>query len=237
VANNAPRTPVPLIMTRPRSASQAFLDRLPAPVCARFRPIISPLIEIVSLDISVALSGDDGVIFSSANGVQAAPDGDGRAAFCVGSATTRVAQQRGWAARQSGTDADSLIATLIATRPARRLVHLSGLHTRGDIAARLSAAGLLAEHIALYDQRLCGLTPEAAKSISCAPMVVVPLFSPRTAAQFAHVAPRTSSVHAVAFSPAVAGALDGATLSGLTIATHPNAQAMGAALANLELGN
>jgi len=237
VANNAPPTPVPLIMTRPRSASQAFLVLLPAPVRAMFRPITSPLIEIVRLDASVTLSGDDGVIFSSANGVHAAPDGDGRAAFCIGPATTHAAKQRGWAAEQSGTDADSLVATLIATRPGRRLVHLSGTHTRGDIAARLSAAGLTAEHIALYDQRLRGLTPEAAQVISSAPLVVVPLFSPRTAAQFARIAPRTSSVHAVALSPAVAGALDGALLSGLTIATHPNAQAMGVALADLALGN
>ena len=237
MANNAPPTPVPLIMTRPRSASQAFLVLLPAPVRAMFRPITSPLIEIVRLDASVTLSGDDGVIFSSANGVHAAPDGDGRAAFCIGPATTHAAKQRGWAAEQSGTDADSLVATLIATRPGRRLVHLSGTHTRGDIAARLSAAGLTAEHVALYDQRLCGLTPEAAQAISDAPLVVVPLFSPRTAAQFAHIAPRTSSVHAVALSPAVAGALGGAPLSDLTIATHPDAQAMAAALAELALGN
>lgn len=224
-------------MTRPRSASQAFLDLLPAPVRAGFRPIVSPLIEIADLGAPVALSRDDGVIFSSANGVHAAPDGDGRAAFCIGPSTTHAAEQRGWAAVQSGTDADTLVANLTASKPGRRLVHLSGMHTRGDVAARLSAAGLMAEHIALYDQRLCGLTPEAAQAISDAPLVIVPLFSPRTAAHFARIAPRTSSVHALALSPAVADALGGAPLSGLTIATHPNAQAMCVALAGQMFGN
>lgn len=233
MANNASSTSIPLIMTRPRAASEAFLAGLDPSVRARFAPVISPLIDIVHLNVPVDMSDTDAAIFSSANGVHAAPDGQRRTAYCVGSATTRAATDKGWAAIQSGQDAASLVGTLLTIKPRARLFHLSGAHTRGDIAGHLTRAGLRVEHVALYDQRLCALTPEAASSLEANARVIVPLFSPRTAAQFANVAPRTTCVIAIALSTAVADALGSLPLAGLTIAKLPNAQSMGAALGAL----
>lgn len=229
MANNAP---VPLILTRPQAASEAFLARLPAPLRARLAPVFSPLIRIEHLSPTLSMGPQDGAVFTSANGVNAGPDGLGRTAYCVGPATTAAAQARGWTAGQAGTDADSLVATLQSLHPTTRLFHLSGVHTRGDIAHRLAQAGLRISHVALYDQQLCPLTKAATQVIATAPRVIVPLFSPRTAAHFATSAPRLSSVHAIALSPAVAQELPRAALADLTIAARPDAQAMGDALAN-----
>lgn len=233
MANNASPARIPLILTRPKPASEAFLAALPKTLRARFAPIFSPLIEIIDLNVSVTLTAQDAAIFTSANGVQAAPKGLGRTAFCVGTTTTQTAQARGWTAEQAGTDANTLISTLISKNPTQRLVHLSGVHTRGEVAVNLMQAGLNVQHIPLYDQRLCGLTETATNTLLREKQVIVPLFSPRTAAQFVTVAPRTASVHVVAISNAVAAALGSASLACLAIATRPDAQAMGEALNEL----
>ncbi|MFL4469407.1 uroporphyrinogen-III synthase [Tateyamaria armeniaca] len=220
-------------MTRPQSASEAFVASLPDATRARFEPVFSPLVEIVPLPLTVTINAHDSAVFSSANGVRAAPDGQGRIAYCIGSATTKVAQDRGWDARQMGTDADGLVKNLRSVAPENNLLHLSGVHTRGDVAGRLAKAGLNIKNIAVYDQRLCPLTPEASQIIATAAQVVVPLFSPRTAAQFLKVTPNTASVHAVALSAAIAAVLPADALASLTIATHPDAQSMGAALSHV----
>ena len=231
VANNAPHTPVPLILTRPRPASEAFWRNLPVEVRARFTPIFSPLIDITPLHPATGMPDDYNAIFTSANGLRHASPGQGRAAYCVGPATAQAAQAHGWAAEQCGVDADSLVTTLLRTRPGAPLVHLSGRHTRGRVAERLAAAGLNVQHIALYDQQICDLSGDARDAIAREKHVLVPLFSPRTAAQFAKTAPRATSVHIIALSAAVAEALGDAPMRPVQIAASPDARAMGAALA------
>ena len=62
-----PRT---LLLTRPRAQSQAFAEVLAARLPGRFRPVISPLLEIVPLPAPLDLDGLQGLIFTSANGVE-----------------------------------------------------------------------------------------------------------------------------------------------------------------------
>ena len=220
-------------MTRTRRASETFLAGLPGAVLGRFSPIFSPLIDIVPIQADINMTGTDAAIFTSVNGVNAGPDGQGRIAYCVGPATTQAAIAKGWAAEQSGVDAHALVETLGTIQPPQRLFHLSGRHTRGNIVGQLRDIGLNIRNIALYEQQLCPLSAEAAGLIRNENRVIVPLFSPRTAAQFATVAPRTSSVHILAMSRAVADALGPLPLLGLSIADRPDAQSMGAALAKL----
>lgn len=224
-------------MTRPLSASRAFVALLPGSVSARLYPVFSPLIAIKHLGSPDRLGPQDSAVFSSANGVAAGPDGHGRTAYCVGSATTQAALDRGWAAQQAGKTADDLVTALLAVAPAARLVHLSGVHTRGDIASRLSRGGLTVDHAALYDQVLCPLSDEAAQIIKTQARVIVPLFSPRTAAQFVASAPRLAPIHAVALSASVAHEVPHHAVAGLIVADHPDAQAMGVAIGNLVMRN
>lgn len=220
-------------MTRTRRASDRFLAGLPCTVLSRFAPVFSPLIDIVPIDALINMSGGDAAIFTSLNGVNAGPDGKGRTAYCVGPATTQAAITKGWAAEHAGADAHTLVETLAAIKPTQPLFHLSGRHTRGNIVGRLRDIGLNIRNIALYEQKLCPLSAEAARLIRQEDHVIVPLFSPRTAAQFAAVAPRTSSVHVLAMSRAVSDALGPLPLLSLNIADHPDAQSMSAALAKL----
>ncbi|WP_299728485.1 uroporphyrinogen-III synthase [uncultured Tateyamaria sp.] len=217
-------------MTRPRAASKTFLADLPATLMVHLSPIFSPLIRIEQLSPQLDMGPKDSAVFSSANGVAAAPDGLGRAAYCIGPATTKAALARGWEATQAGQDADSLVAAMQTIRPDNTLLHLAGVHTRGNIAGRLSRAGMTIRHVALYDQVLGTLTDEATQIIASAPCVIVPLFSPRTAAQFAKLTPASETVHIIALSPTIAQELTPTHFASLTVAKRPNAQAMGDAL-------
>ncbi|CAN0167421.1 unnamed protein product, partial [Chrysoparadoxa australica] len=225
VANNASPDPVPLLMTRPRGAAERFVASLPPDVRDRVRPIYSPLIAIEGLDADVDFK-DEAAVFSSANGVAHGPLGAGRRAYCVGAATTRAALARGWAAEERGQTAEALIAGLIAHPPAQPLIHLSGVHTRGDIAARLTAQGIQTRNVAIYDQVAQPLTAEARAAVARGNPLMLPLFSPRTAAQFANQVPKAATVHVIALSDAVADPLVGASYGRVTVAARPDANAM-----------
>ncbi|WVX51324.1 hypothetical protein ROLI_044250 [Roseobacter fucihabitans] len=225
--------PIPLIITRPEGAGAAFVQALPPDLRSRFHVMYNPLIEIVSVEGTPLVGEHDAVIFTSANGVRFAPDGQGRVAYCVGAATTKAAGQNGWRSRCLGQTADALIAELIAIRPAHRLWHLSGIHARGDVVQRLSDAGIEAVREPLYDQRTLSLSPEIKRVLDGAGPVVVPLFSPRTAAQFARECPENASPLLLALSAAVAHPLAVLKRASVDIAANPSAPAMQAGLEKL----
>ncbi|MEL6809523.1 MAG: uroporphyrinogen-III synthase [Pseudomonadota bacterium] len=218
-------------MTRPRAASDAFVAMLSETVRARLNPVFSPLIDIIPVQSDVDMGPQDSAIFSSRNGVMAGPKGAGRAAYCIGPATTKAALAKGWNARQVGHDADSLVEALQAMRPEGPIVHLSGMHTRGDITGRLAQTGLNIANIAVYDQILRPLSDEARQVILNASRVIVPLFSPRSATQFVQCAPTLHCVQAIALSTAVAREIPGDAVHSVIVTARPDAQAMGAALA------
>jgi uroporphyrinogen-III synthase len=227
-------------MTRPRAAAKAFVAALPDHITSQIAVVYSPLLEIVPLRVDVPLRTSDGVVFTSANAVAHGPDGNGRSAYCVGAATTRAATTKGWAAWQCGATAEALVAHLIRTPPPQELIHLSGVHTRGDVAARLTHHGTPTRNIAVYDQLAQALTGPAKILATGAKPLIVPLFSPRSAAQFAEQVPNASAVHAITFSNAVAQSLGQASYGSVTIADTPDVIAMrvaiDAALSNLRSG-
>ena len=223
---------ITLLMTRPRAQSEGFLRDLPAALAQGLDPIISPLIEIAPLDHDIQIAPDDAVIFTSANGVATGPHGTGQTAYCVGPATTEAAQAKGWAARQSGASSADLIKSLIKAAPKTRIWHLAGFHTRGQVTEKLGEAGLNVTHIPLYDQILAPLTDTAKKALTGGNPVIVPLFSPRTARQFAIQAPSNISPYVIVISKAVAGELAGTHFEHCTIADSPDAHGMLRAVEN-----
>jgi uroporphyrinogen-III synthase len=194
---------ITMILTRPVDSNDRFVAALSDEVRARLRLIESPLIEITAMG-TADISANEEVIFTSANGVRFAPPGADRVAYCVGNHTTQAAQAAGWAAQQRGFDATSLIADLLAHPPTASLVHISGRHTRGDVVETLTAAGLRARRIAVYDQRLAPLAPEAIAALSGSGHCIVPVFSPRMAHHFAALCPQENRVLVAAISEAVA---------------------------------
>jgi uroporphyrinogen-III synthase len=235
MANNAETSEhrATLLLTRPAASSVSFAARLDPVIVSRAALVISPLLEIVGLGHSVDLSGYGGVILSSVNGVMYGPQGDGMQAFCVGHQTADAAIAKGWHVAGLAQDADGLIRE-IETRPAKGpLLHLSGQHQRGDIAERLTALDQRTSRVVIYDQRSVALS-EAAQTALCGDgPVVLPLFSPRTAAQFVRQARETRMVHAIAMSAAVAEELKGCRFADVQIVAAPTGDEMARAVALL----
>ncbi|WP_299825918.1 uroporphyrinogen-III synthase [uncultured Roseobacter sp.] len=218
--------PIPLIMTRPVEANTRFVAQLPTSLSKRLKVIESPLVEIVPESADFEIGPGEAVIFTSANGVQHAPDGQGRQAFCVGQRTREAACAAGWDGAFCGQTADALVSSVLAAAPAVRLWHLAGRHTRGQIAERLTAGGLQVTRVTVYDQALRPLTAQAKSLLKQGKTVIVPIFSPRTATQFVQEYPAGARPHIVALSDAVAAPMGQLGCASLEVAPAPDAQAV-----------
>lgn len=181
-------------------------------------------------------SGVSGLIFTSANSVNAAMSlGVDRSlpAYCVGPATTGTAKGSGWAAQMVGATAEELVANLLKLRPESPLLHLRGEHSRGNVAERLTELGLTTLEQPVYQQRLLPLTPEAQDAANGAVPVIAPLFSPRTARQFADVWMGTAPLWLAAISEATAEPLGSIAFRRLKIAKEPTPKKMSKAVKKL----
>lgn len=215
-----------LLLTRPVASSIRFATRLDAATPSQAELVISPMLEIMPLDQAVDLNGVAGVIFSSSNGVAHGPDGNAMLAHCVGKGTAAAARGKGWRVGQVAHDAERLTLALQQSGITEPLLHLSGKFQRGDIAENLTKDGIPTTRLAIYDQRILPLT-EAAQAALCGEgAVVLPLFSPRTAAYLVQQARGFVRVHGIAMSPAVAQELKGVSLEEMQILPEPTADAM-----------
>ncbi|SLN30384.1 uroporphyrinogen-III synthase [Roseisalinus antarcticus] len=219
-----------LLLTRPSAASLRFgadvVDLVGRPVPR----ILSPLLGIVPLGVSLPAQ-IGGLVLTSAQGAEAAARlgvAAGTPAWCVGDRTAEAATEGGFDAASAGGDADALYARLIGAAPPLPLLHLRGRHSRGDLAARLTAAGLETVERVAYDQIAVPPTPEAQAALAGTAPVVVPLFSPRTAEIFADAGPFAASIHAICISRAAAEALSGLICAQCVIADRPDGAAMAA---------
>lgn len=188
----------------------------------------SPLFRIVYADALPDFAGHAGVIFTSRNGVRAyaALNGPDLPAICVGDATAALARDIGLTARAMGGDSDALVRGVITNPPAGRLIHLHGEITRGNIAARLTDAGIPTGSAVLYRQSPQPLSSEATALLAKSDPVVLPFYSPATARQFVLQFSGVAPLYAVAISPNVARELATLDLVHLENADRPDADAM-----------
>ncbi|WP_158965016.1 uroporphyrinogen-III synthase [Chachezhania sediminis] len=225
-----------LLLTRPEPAALRFAASLPQRVRVALDVCMSPLLEICITGDPFEPGNAKGLIFSSANGVGAAAilsRNRTLRAYCVGRATTAAAQDAGWPAECRGTDAETLISSLLQRRPAGPLVHLRGAESRGSVAQRLSAAGLRTREQVLYDQRKRPMSAQAMAVLNGMQPVLVPLFSPRTAQLFIQSGAMQAPLHIVALSRAVADVTRRLFPRSVTIAERPDADAMRQAIENV----
>lgn len=218
-----------LLMTRPPDAARRFVSGLPDALTAGLGVVYSPLIKVQSLGQVIDLNGIEAVIFTSANGVAVAAETLGKSgmlAYCLGQGTTLAAKKAGWQAEFCGLTAGDLVAGLLQRRPHRALLHLRGQHARGSVAGRLAAGGLSCGEQVIYDQPLLPLTAEALWALSEQSDIIVPLFSPRTARQFANLCPDDASIHLIAMSEAIADPLKTLNHKGLQICRKPDVATM-----------
>ncbi|WP_417740722.1 uroporphyrinogen-III synthase [Salipiger sp.] len=218
-----------LLLTRPEAASRQFLTAVEADGGRGFRSIISPLIGIEVTGPLPDLQGVGGVIFTSANGVRAYEALGGPVlplCYTVGDATAEAARNAGFAPKIAAGDAASLVALILAEAPEVPLVHLRGTHARGAVAERLRAGGLSASEAVIYDQPAQELSAAAKAALQGDAPVIVPLFSPRSAAQFAGGAHGDAPLLVVAMSRDVAAALEALYVTRLEILARPDAKEM-----------
>ena len=218
-----------LFLTRPRAASERFAESLPEDLADAVDICIAPLIEIETLNVPVPMVGIRGVIFSSANAVQAAATlkvDPICPAYCVGAVTTHNAEQSGWPAIQCGETAKELLAKLKNKPPNTPLLHLSGRNLRVDLSKELSSSGIETRNCTIYDQPIQALSDAAKARLASAQTVIAPVFSPRTAGEFVKQVPTSERIHVIAMSSAVAEALRERNWASLTVAENPTAESM-----------
>lgn len=219
-----------VILTRPKAQSESFAAELLLHWDGPVEIIHAPLIAIVPVDTICTTT--DAVIFTSANGVSASERlglPKGLSAWCVGSKTSDMARDAGFEPVTGPGDADGLVRQIIAANPRGRLAHIRGMHARGDISARLNAAGMTCEDVIAYDQKALRLTQEAKSAISAQKCVVFPLFSPRTATILNGEGPFAAAVHVIALSEAVKSAISPEIAKQVTLAESPDGNEMVAA--------
>ncbi|WP_165390144.1 uroporphyrinogen-III synthase [Thalassococcus sp. S3] len=198
-----------LLLTRPRRSSAAFADRLGEGLLSRVNLVMSPLLEIVQIGKPTGLEDAAGVIFTSSNAVRiAGVPPRPMPAYCVGRATADLAADMGWVSSAKGRNAEELVARLVEVNLAGPLIHLRGRHARGNVASRLSAAGCFTTEQILYDAETRPLSDVALSAIAAAPVVIAPVFSPRSATLLSRLVPQHPQFWVAAMSDAVAQPLD-----------------------------
>ncbi len=228
-----------VLVTRPRGEAELFAVAL---AMRGHDAILAPLIEIALIeDVSVDLSGVQGVLFTSANGVRAfahaVPD-RGLPVFCVGNATANAARAAGFAKVESASGDVETLAALVRERlkPADgALVHAAGTVVAGDLGGSLEAAGFEVRRVRLYRAEIAEELPaEAAEALAAGEIDVATFFSPRTARTFAQLVRAAGldaslkSVAALALAPGTLALLreEGCAFAQTLAAAQPNETAL-----------
>lgn len=196
-----------LVLTRLPEDSERFAEAVKEAFDPDLRVVLSPAFEIRAITPDVIPEAAD-LIATSRHGVaQITRLGlKARTVWCVGKRTAEAAKAAGYAARSADGDAEALINLILDERPEGPLLHVAGRDRRGDIADRLSDAGIACKVITAYAQVPRAPSKELQDVARGTTPVITPVFSPKTAMVFAGLAWH-GRWHGVAMSDAVAAVL------------------------------
>ncbi|GGE55762.1 uroporphyrinogen III methyltransferase [Actibacterium pelagium] len=217
-----------LLMTRPLPGAQTFAAALQEEL-PDLKVIYSPVLQIVPAQ-APELKGARGLVFTSQNGVHLFAQGStvrDIPAFCLGERTTQAARDIGLQATQVGHNAETLVSTLHGENPPTPLLHLRGEHSVGDVAARLTDSGLMCQEQVIYRQKPLELTAQAQAALSSNDLIILPIFSPRSARLLADQCQNTQASLIIGWmSEAVRAAWVGPKPMAEAVADHPDAEAL-----------
>lgn len=217
-----------ILLTRPADGSDRFARDLRARL-GDVPVVISPVLAIRPTDAVIDLHDDPVPIFTSVNGVAGfvAQHGAGCGlCYTVGRTTAEAARKAGFAPVSADGAVGDLVALIAQDRPRQRLLHLRGVHAAGDLVGDLRKIGLNADSVAVYDQGSVPLTDTALALLDRENPVVLPLFSPRSAAEVARQHRGGAPLFVAAMSDAVAQAVRDLSCAVLRVANRPDAGAM-----------
>ena len=236
-----PAQPVPvlplILLTRPQGQSERFAAALRQQIDAA-EVLIAPLMAARFLRPEIPPRIWQGLVLTSETGAEAARRiAAGGAtlperAYCVGDRTRDAARAAGFVAVSAQGAATDLVEDLVARKLAGPLLHLRGKASTGDVAARLSAAGVETISLVCYEQRPLQAGPGLIAVLRERRPVLLPLFSPRSAELFRDQLAKTGAtapVWVVAMSAAVAQALHPLVPDRIAVAGRPDSAAMVAA--------
>lgn len=208
------------LLTRPVAQSAAFAAELPGVDC-----LIAPILRIEALPFDAArLAGAPGLIFTSANAVPFAGPGQGRRALVVGPQSAAAAREAGFVVEEGPGDAEGMLPLLEGRAD---WLHLHGRHR---------ARALPVQGIAVYDQVAQPLSAPARAALAGARPLILPLFSPRSAALLSDAAASAQApIATVAISARADAAYRGPARLRL-LAERPEGVAMARVITSLALG-
>ena len=221
-----------ILLTRPTAGSARFLKELEAALGGTVPAVISPLIEIEPIQSKWDGAPVAGLVLTSENGAEAAGGiglPPGLRTYAVGDRTADAARSAGFVPITAGGDVESLIALILSTGDKGPLLHLRGEHSRGDIAARLTDAGVICAQKIVYRQTEIRLSPAASALLAGSDPVILPLFSPRTCTILVNQGVFSAPLHVVALSEAVAAVSKRLSPKTVVCAERPDSSAMLAA--------
>lgn len=230
------------LLTRPAAQSHRFAAALRQRFGKDIAITISPLLAPVFYQPPFPEGPVGALIFTSETGVEAFVRHGARPltlpkqAFCVGNRTATAAKAAGLEPVSADGDAHALIELIRDHHPTGLVLHICGEHIRGDVAKTLSESGIQAKTCVLYGQAEHPLSQDAIALLQGEDPVLVPLFSPRSAALFSkqlaaldHSAPITYAV----LSKAVGEALPPSAGQKLCYAERPTAESLVKAIAGV----
>lgn len=224
-----------LLLTRPRDAS----ERLAATIREDLglEAVISPILEIFPSECSAAFENFSAAILTSPSAAHLLPAigvPKEMRFYAVGDRTAAVASSLGYPTQSAAGDVEALFSAILKDPPSGSAVHLRGEHTKGNLAQRLTMSGVHCEERVIYQQIAQELSADAVDILAGARPVILPLFSPRSAALVLKAATLGPNVWPVAMSPAVAEEFEAIEVKNLTIAAKPTEASMLRAIAETE---
>ncbi|PZQ97717.1 MAG: uroporphyrinogen-III synthase [Cereibacter sphaeroides] len=227
----------PFLLTRPAAQNVRFAARLRGRFGEAIRIVQSPLFEPRFLAPEIPDQDFRGVVFTSETGVEAFErlgiPAKGRA-WCVGDRTAEAARRLGFDAISAGGSATELAQVL--ARLNGPLLYPRARHTAVDLGAALKDTETRICETIVYEQFPLPINEEANRLLVTSATLVAPLFSPRSASQFAQsdaVLDRRAQLFAPVMSGAVAKALEPAHPERVVVASRPDVVSMLAAIADL----
>ncbi|MEM9524115.1 MAG: uroporphyrinogen-III synthase [Pseudomonadota bacterium] len=217
-----------LLMTRPQAQSEEFA-RLCRSALDRDLPVVISPLQRIEYETEPPDSEGETLIFTSVHGVWAYTahlKAAGRVAYCVGGKTMQAAREMGFKAISAFGTSEELINRILRDAPSGPLLHAAGLHTRGDIVETLQKNGLNASRSIVYSQIEHRLSDLARRTISADVPVVVPLFSPRSAAIFQGQVPKAPKARIVCISAAAMDEIRSDAFCAVVAVAQPDATFM-----------
>lgn len=230
----------PLLLTRPASASARFAAAFRAQFGADWPIVLSPLMETVWQSPTVDLDGVGGLIFSSENAVNGycrLQSVRNLRAWCVGARTAEAARLAGFDAVEGPGDAARLADMILRAGEGGKMLWPHGQQVAFDIADRLNCAGTETVSVTVYDQKALMPTDAARTLMAGSDPVLLPLFSPQSAALVqAAFADHRAPLWVAALSPSIAEACAPLGACRLSVAVHPDSESLLAALREILSG-